>query len=129
MKTVCCSWVCFCGNLTSSKFLLSYFAQMADRRWQMGGDGKFNFMNSSKCSSLNFHLNLWRLASFLGSLQAECETLFSLQSQCIHGKIFIKTFHLNELKWHKPWIKYEFWDLTLQILNVCFKDIAKGHPM
>lgn len=30
------------------------------------------------------------------------------------------------MKWHKPWIKYKFWDFTLQILNVCFKDIAKG---
>ena len=34
--------------------------------------------------------------------------------------------HLNELKWHRPWIKHQFWDLTKVVVKVLCRVVCNG---
>lgn len=79
----------------------------------------FNFMNS------------WNIVLLL-SIEKCLFFLFHIDSKFPFTKVKKKeektACHLNELKWHGPWIKHQFWDLTkviVKFVSACNGDMAK----
>lgn len=87
---------------------------------------KLNFMNSWKCCAIIFF-----------SIESVCPLSIFGCGRKLHSAFVQwsfpsrKTYYLNELKWHGPWIKHQFWDLTNSLQkfrNVCVTEIWLRSP-